>query len=361
MSKRINKTLKILDFIIGVPLLFFLGIFKIKRKIIRDIQKIGVLKTAALGDTTLLSGIIHDLKQSFPKARICLFSGPDNALLAPHIPFLDEVLTLPMKNPLKAIKIMRKTPVDILLDFGAWPRINALLTCFSKSKFKIGFKTPSQYRHYIYDLYINHDNSKHEIDNYRNLLNPLGVSSQSLPKLIFSKNNQNPFSKQKYCIFHLCGSGSYPELKEWPLSYWNKLYSYLAKKEYLILLTGSNADFHKNAKLEKMCANPLKIQNIAGKFSFDESLSIIASADLVVSINTGIMHVAAALGVATIGLNGSVNEKRWGVIGPKTYNISTREKGCQFLNLGFEYKNNRKDCMRFVDPSEVVKIIETIL
>ena len=72
-----------------------------------------------------------------------------------------------------------------------------------------------------------------------------------------------------------------------------------------------------------------------------------------VSVNTGVMHLGAAVGTWTIALNGPTSSARWGPIGPRTVNIDSELPGCGFLNLGFEYDGQRIDCMEGITVERV--------
>jgi len=359
MSRRASSLVKFLDFYLGIPIIFFLGLFKKKQKKIPvEIKKIALLKTAALGDTTLLSAIIQDLHKALPQAEITLFAAKDNAVLAPFIPHLDKCIVLPVTNIFKSIFLLRKNLFDLFLDFGAWPRINAIFTFFAKAKMKIGFKTKGQYRHYIYDCAIPHNEKIHELENYRNIISCLQISEKKFPKLLFSDLKPPKFlTGKKYIVFHMWGSGCNPKIiKEWSQESWKKLFIFL-NKDFDICLTGSNADFSKNEAFKKSCFSPKNLHNVAN-IPFSETLTILKNAQLVISINTGIMHVAAAIGTPLITLNGAVNINRWGALGKNVQNITSTVEDSQYLNLGFEYKGHRKDCMQYLLPEDVITALQ---
>jgi ADP-heptose:LPS heptosyltransferase len=96
------------------------------------------------------------------------------------------------------------------------------------------------------------------------------------------------------------------------------------------------------------------MKSVAGRYRLDEVIDLIGSAKCVVSVNTGLMHLAAAVGVPTVGLNGPTSAKRWGPIGPNVVCINSDLPGCGYLNLGFEYDGRRTDCMRGISVDRVV-------
>ena len=93
--------------------------------------------------------------------------------------------------------------------------------------------------------------------------------------------------------------------------------------------------------------------SVAGRFRVSELVDVLAHARCVVSVNTGVMHLAAAVGVATIALNGPTSSERWGPIGADVVCVDSELAGCGYLDLGFEYDGRRTDCMAGISVDRV--------
>lgn len=362
MSSRATNLQKWIDKNIGPLILKLISTIKPKnKKIPASINRIGVLKTNALGDTTLLSAITLDLKKAFPDTQIIFFSGPKNAPLKGLLPAVDKWVTLPLSNPIKAILKLRKERLDILFDFGAWPKINALLSALSSAKLQLGFKTENQNRHFAYDLYTNHSNEIHELENYKNLLHLIDIKTSMQPSLVTKSQVPKQISNQPYVVFHLWAGGYKSEYREWPQKYWLEIASFIQSKNLKLVLVGSADNFSPNDSFRNQLPANLESFNFAGQLSMDETLAVLKNASCVISVNTGIMHMAAALAVPTIGLSGPTNPNRWGPIGKKTFSLIPTVEGCGFLNLGFEYMGQRSDCMLHIYPNQVIDILNKTL
>ena len=60
------------------------------------------------------------------------------------------------------------------------------------------------------------------------------------------------------------------------------------------------------------CGGPSnRLASIAGRFGIGELIDVLAAARCVVSVNTGVMHLGAAVGTWTIALNGPTSSARW--------------------------------------------------
>jgi heptosyltransferase I len=362
--ERANKLEKFLDYYLGIPIVLFLRLFKRKKAFKNQVNSIGLLKTSAIGDTVLLTGIIADLRKHFSSAKITLFTGNSNYEFAKSIKILDEVVLLQVNNPFSALKSIRKSHFSIIIDFGSWPRLNSILTFFSNSDLKIGFKTKGQYRHYNYDYKIEHSNCIHEFENYRNLIKKLGVNPSSPPTVLVEKADINKITHKlfPYIILHPWPGGTKSHLKEWSIYNWVIVAKYILNSGYYLFITGAPNEYSKTEEIINLVAiNKNRIVNTAGNFSLSETIALIKHSELIVCVNTGIMHIAAGLNVPLIALHGPTSSKRWGPLSKNAVIINSKIDNCGYLNLGFEYPPNPPDCMGAIRPEEIIKEINFII
>jgi heptosyltransferase-3 len=80
-----------------------------------------------------------------------------------------------------------------------------------------------------------------------------------------------------------------------------------------------------------------------------------------VSVNTGIMHLAAAMNVPLVALHGPTSARRWGPLGPHTVALESPCQGCGYLDLGFEYKRQPRDCMNAISYRMVREACDRVL
>ena len=87
---------------------------------------------------------------------------------AKSIPYINHIIKFDMSNVLGSLLLLRKQDAyDLLLDFGAWSRLNALISYVIKADLKVGFKRKKMFRHYIYDQIVEHLDHIHELENYQ--------------------------------------------------------------------------------------------------------------------------------------------------------------------------------------------------
>ncbi len=353
-----NATLHFLDRYLGVPAILFLGLSKVFKNRLPDFfspKRVAILNISSIGDNVLMSAPIQDLRTRFPQAEIILFCGNTNYGVAKMLPGLDAVHMLPVTQVLSSAKYIRSFGrFDLMIDFGPWPRLNALLSFFFRAKFKIGFRSTSQFRHYIYDYAVLHSAEKHELDNFRALLAPLHIQAVSDPQLIVPAHMQPPVEKP-YLVFHPWPGGYKSYRKEWAVLNWVALAEKLGPLPYTIYITGAAADVEASESLEQKSSGRLK--SMAGKLNLTETALLVKNAELLVSVNTGIMHLGAAFDVPLVALHGPTSVKRWGPVSTKAINLFPKGEGCGYLHFGYEYNKSDVDCMALISVEEVQKAI----
>ena len=351
MGERNNKWRKRLDKYCGCPLLFTLGLFHHKKKISapRNGASFVILKTAGMGDTIITDAVIHEIKAAYPDSSITFISSKANYGMAKTLEHIDRVYNFEMGKPLKSLKECANLGhFDYCLDFAPWARINAVISYVLNADYKVGFKRKGMYRHYIYDKAVEHSDELHEVDNFRNILKAIGVPLHSYnPEFHPEKSD---FISKPYIVFHLFPAGSCVLLRKWADENWivlgQKIYE---KYGCRIVLSGGKED---TAPAEQVVSvlkeKGVDVENIAGKYNLRQMIDILGGARLLVSVNTGIMHMGAAVGVPMVALHGATSVKRWGPLSDKAVNVLSRESCQPCISLGFE--SNCKDpvCMRHI-------------
>ncbi len=366
-GERGSNLLRVLDRGLGVPLVWSLGALRARpAPAPRAPTRVGALACAAIGDTMLLGAVLRDLRDAYPRASLVLFAGRSNAAGARLLAVADQVVELPITRPLQACRALRRFDLDLLIDFSQWHRISAVLAHCARARCKIGFRTSGQYRHYVYDLCVDHSCGQHELENFRDLVRPLGVAPRRLPSLPERAGRASAIERalatRPYVVFHLWPSGYRSHLKEWPVPKWLELGRQIGRAGLPIVLTGAPCDREKN---EQVIALATKREcgagwvNAAG-CSLGETAAILRRSRLTVSVNTGVMHLAAAAGAAVIGLHGPTSALRWGPIGPRAIAVSAQGADCGYLNLGFEYPP-QCDCMCRIGVDEVLAHCRSLL
>lgn len=358
-QERGRADLRKWDRYIGIPAVAALSLVTPKSRVPQRVSNVGLIALGAIGDTILSVGpAVPVLRKAFPEASISLFTSRANSGIAPLLPPCDRLTILPISDPLRSVRLLRSQKQDILIDFTAWPRIGALLSRLSGAKFTLGFETRGQHRHFAFDATVRHSDQIHEFENYVNLLSVVGAERPSWPRIQPSEAARSKIRSEwsrQYVVFHPWASGFKKEMREWPIGHWQILAQALVRQDFDVVFTGGPADAETSRELVAgIDVPPGRAINVAGKYSIDETAALLEASSCVVSVNTGIMHLAAALDLPMVALHGPTNPVRWGPLSKRARSISPRGGETAFLNLGFEYPEDFESCMHLLSVEEVL-------
>jgi ADP-heptose:LPS heptosyltransferase len=363
-GERGNGVLRRVDRVVGIPLVLAIAAFRhlagrIGRPIPRDPRVIGLLKVSGIGDAVILSGVITDLRAHFPNARLVLFSGKNNHAFARLLDDVDEVIPLPVLRPDRALRLVRAERPDIVIDFGIWSRLDAILATLSGAQWVAGIGTRGHHRHYAYDVVVPHTR-EHEVKNYRNLVAPLGVHSTRAPGLRACTGSTRPLERS-YAVLHLWPGGANSQERSWPADRWARVARALRERGQAVVLTGGPADAERTrALVDVWKEDSLDVHSVAG-VPAEETIVWLRHAHGTISVNTGLLHLAAAVGTPVVALNGPTSGRRWGPLGEHTRCVSSPMIPEGYLNLGWERNNRYCDCMLAITPEVVMAAWDELL
>jgi len=361
------------DRYLGVPILIVIAIFfkRRKRLPIENIRKILVIKLAALGDSILMIPMLRTLRKSFPDSEITFVYSYINEEIVRKIPFVNKMIDCDvhsfLKNPFRFFKFLKKirqNDYDIVIDAGQWERINSIITAFVINNCSIGFKTKKQYKHFIYDRIVIHKDNLHELENFLNLLTPIGINiNENDKKLEYFLSNENHKFADRFwrenelenrsviCFHPGCGENGKP--REWSEENYIELGKRLLDYDDSIrlLITGSPLEIEKCNNITN--GIPKNVINAAGKYLLDDVVALVEKVILIVCSNTGMLHIASCVGTKTLGLHGPTNPTKWGAYNRNSVLIQSDKVCSPCLSLGHEYGCKDWPCMVHISVDDV--------
>jgi heptosyltransferase-2 len=226
---------------------------------------------------------------------------------------------------------------------------------------RIGFDTPGQYRAGLFTHPIRKRADRHEIEEFFALVEPLiGFSSDrqlDLPESDFGRLQVEEglakslkTSALKIVLHPGCGADGLP--REWPLENYAVLGHWLiAQYKAALFLTAGPEEKIKTQRLNKLLNG--RATDLGGRLNWEGTVSLLKRMDGVVSGNTGVMHVAAALHRPQVALHGPTNPVLWGPVNDKAVVVRSSCPSCPCLILGFEYHSTDGSCMARIGVEQV--------
>ena len=144
--------------------------------------------------------------------------------------------------------------------------------------------------------------------------------------------------------------------KMWPPRRWGILANEISRKGYLPVFVGSKKDLLDFEAIKEQMYCPYL--NLIGKTTIREAAAIFTKASLVISVDSGAMHLAVASGARVLALFGPASPERWGPYGGEHKSIY---KNLPCSSPCVNEQCLTIDCMRAISVEEVLKEVETML
>ncbi len=132
------------------------------------------------------------------------------------------------------------------------------------------------------------------------LPNPQLISAPAAPLEVLSRLGIK-LTKNK--ILGLCPGAEYGEAKRWPVEYYVEIANEVLNNGWQVWLFGSDKDMPITKQINQLTQN--KCLDLGGKTKLGEAIDLMSLCDTVISNDSGLMHIAAALNKKLIAIYGS--------------------------------------------------------
>lgn len=267
-------------------------------------MKILIIRFSSIGDIVLTTPIIRCLKQQRPDAEIHYLTKKafEPILMANpylhHIHLLDDNLDATIEN-------LKKIGFDYVIDLHKNLRSARVKNALRSKKTKSYTFSKLNVQKWLYvNMKMNLMPDKSIVERYFEALKPLGIHNdgQGLDYFIPEKDKTDhkdiPMSHWAGYVGFVIG-GSFAT-KKLPVERWKEI---CALSPIPIILLGGPEDREEAQEIASI--DPIKIYNSCGKFNLNESAHLVQQSKLIVSNDTGLMHVAAAFKKPIVSLWGN--------------------------------------------------------
>lgn len=160
-------------------------------------------------------------------------------------------------------------------------------------------------------------------------------------------------------IVAFCPGAEYGPAKRWPARHFAELARRLVSQGYAVWLFGSNKDKPETAAIVEQAGGHEAIVDLAGRTSLAQAIDLLSLAHLVITNDSGLMHVAAALERPLVALYGSSSPEFTPPLSERA-EIVTLDLDCSPC---FERNCPLKhfDCMNKMEPDLVEEAMARVL
>jgi ADP-heptose:LPS heptosyltransferase len=273
------------------------------------VRRILVIRPGGIGDAVLLIPALLQLKKTFPHVHLAVLAERRNGAIFTLCPAVNQVY---LYDNLRSFAAVLATAYDVVIDSEQWHRFSAVVARFLRASCIIGFATNERQRLFTHRIPYSHDT--YEQESFSSLISPLGVTVASPNRGSFLEIPADSAARAAELLGDLCGEpfvvifpgASIPE-RRWGSDNFRKLACMLHARGMRFVVVGGPDDC---AEGDAITAGGLGLQ-LAGKSSLVETAAIIARAKLLLSGDSGVLHLGVGLGCATISLFGPGIARKW--------------------------------------------------
>jgi ADP-heptose:LPS heptosyltransferase len=302
------------------------------------VRRILVVKLRAVGDVLLATIVLRNLRRAFPSARLDFLTEPPARDVVNRHPDVDEVLTYDRTTESGAglIRRVRSRSYDLILDLFGNPR-TALVTRLSGAHWRVGYRFRG--RSYAYNIVVTPrggvvHNTQFNLDALeaigvaivdRNLYFPIASAEEQAAAEVVDRAELRPGR----IVALNTGGGWYT--KRWPLERFAALGDRLAEAYGVgIVLPWGPGQRQEVETVRAVMKHPVCIPPST---TLGELGALLKRMSLVISNDSGPMHLAAAVGTPVLGIFGPTNPVLQGPYGPGHAVIRNEAVTCLGCNL----------------------------
>ncbi|MCB9800512.1 MAG: glycosyltransferase family 9 protein [Candidatus Omnitrophica bacterium] len=352
-------------------------IFTMNEKIkIKPNARILITRSDRIGDLVLSTPVFAVLRRHFPQAWIAGLTFQENRQILEGNPYLNEVILYDKKGSEKGwwgnycfARQLAKKKFNVAVHLHATNRMH-VVSRLAGIPIRIGYgrKAAWALTHVVTD-----DKSgglRHEAEYNFNVLEPLGTGRPALNELELyfpvcerDEKSLNELLAQRgvvkdkpWLVLH--PSASCPS-KIWPAESFGRLSAWI-QKEYdaEIFVVGMRCDrkFHKTIQQQSLQT----VHDLCGRLSLGMLGALLKKSDLLISNDSGPVHIANAVGTPVISIFGrnqpGLSPKRWGPLSPDSQ-VIWKDVGCHPC-LAHECQINFL-CLEAVGVNEVMESVKS--
>jgi lipopolysaccharide heptosyltransferase I len=332
--------------------------------------KILILKPSSLGDVVQALPVLRLLKRHWPASEIHwwvdsrlapVLEGDSD--LAGVVRFERRRWASPAHWPemLRSIHWLRKQSFDLVIDLQSLARSGAF-AWLANGRLLIGLDEPREGARGFYDLIVQRPSfHTHAVDWYLSVLKTVNVPVHwsfdwlpERPAVAAEVKRKWQTGTTRWIV--LQPGGRWPN-KRWPVENYVELVRKLAlaHPDFRFAVSGSEADRESGAAIAQ--ADPQRCLDLTGKISLLEMVEWIRLSELVVSSDTGPMHVAAALGKPVVAIFGPTEPRRTGPYG-QTGSAVQADLPCVPCLKPYCTYAKPIECLRAISPDMIFARVE---
>jgi len=340
------------------------------------IRRILIIKPSAVGDVARTLPVLTALRKKWPGAHIAWLIASHCADLLIDHPALDERIIFDrheygrmLRRPraagdfLRFLATLRAKRFDLVIDLQGLFR-SAFLSAATAARFRVGRRDAREFASVFYSHRAKVDGSRmHALLVNAGVVAPLAVTVRPTPADLYISPRHRESAlrllqasgispKDGFAL--LCPGSNWPT-KDWPAEKFGALATMIHRRLGLrCVVIGTKAQQHLGRRITEI--EPAVI-DLCGRSTLAEAVAIIDAARIVISNDSGPLHVAALLNKPLVGIYGPTDPNLVGPFGHLEWVVTS---DCSCLRCGIKRIDKcpyGHRCMQTLDPSTVFEMV----
>ncbi len=325
-------------------------------------KNILIIKPGAIGDLLQLTPVFRALKKKYPDTSISLMVGSSvTAALFRFNPYVSETIVYDKRGEHSSLRSF----------FAVWSRLHRkkydLVINFQRSNVKTWLLATAAFPCRILVYHKTKAGGVHAAVNHLKTIASLGIASHDLALELYTGAEDTRFAEALFTSEGLSGKpvialnpGASHAVNRWGTFQFAALADSLAERlSAKIIIVGGAEDV---SLAEEIAAQTrLKPLMIAGKTNLLQLGAIFKKCDVLVSADTGPLHLAAAVGTRVVALFGAADPERTGPIGPGHRVIQARDVPCVPCRSRTCKNSVYLECMKRITVEQVYDAVEAVV
>lgn len=269
-----------------------------------------------VGDMVMAQSLFAALKQRHPDANIDVLAPDWTRPLLARMPEVREAISMPVTHGVFGWKQRRQIGLGLrsknydqsIVLPNSWK--SALIPWFANIPQRTGWLGEMRYGLLNDARKLDKKALPMMVQRFVALAYPASqshIAPDYLPPKMIAEtisSDLNPTKSDEQKRLVLCPGAEFGPAKQWPASHYAALGEIITQQGWQVLIMGSKADAAVGEEIAAGITDKQNVINLCGKTQLGEAIDLMATADQVVSNDSGLMHIAAALNKPLVAIYG---------------------------------------------------------
>ncbi|HHN75526.1 MAG TPA: glycosyltransferase family 9 protein [Acidobacteria bacterium] len=324
-------------------------------------RRVLVIRPGGIGDAVLFIPLLEALRHSWPGVELELLVERRNLGVIEPTALADKIF-LYDRFPADLLALLRRR-YDVVIDTEQFHHLSAVVARWTGAPRRIGFGT--NWRRRLLTEVVDYSHEVYEVRSFLDLARQATgrmpawdpdapfypVSEQAAA---FAEQALAPLAGKRIAVIH--PGASIPQ-RRWPPSRYGKVARLLVDAGLGVVVLGGPTDGAAASEIYASVAAAGAV-NLAGRCSLAQAAAVVARADVYVSADSGVLHLAYAVGTPTVHLFGPGVHSKWGPPGSRFRTIRMPVPCSPCTRYGYTPPCNQQlVCMLGITPEQVFRAV----